>query len=211
MGRSTGPKCRLCRREGMKLFLKGARCSTAKCAIERRQTPPGVHGTDRRRKKMADYGIQLREKQRLKRLFGMFEAQFVRFLAKAESQAGNTGENFLRLLERRLDNVLFRMGFACSHAAAREMIVHGHVQVNGEKVDIPSYLVCESAEVGVVLKGKLKEVVAAGLKSAQDRGAIANWVEVSAEAMKGTVKALPNKEDISLPVDEGLVVTYYSK
>ncbi len=209
MARLIGPKCRLCRREGMKLFLKGARCFSAKCAIERRQTPPGMHA-DRRRKKMEDYGVQLREKQRLKRLFGLFEAQFVRFLEKASRQTGNTGENFLRLLEMRLDNVLVRMGFAPSHAAAREMVVHGHVTVNGERVDIPSFLVSANDEVRVV-SAAMKEAVEASLKAVQERGGVAGWVEVSPDELKGTVKFLPNKEDISLPVDEGLVVTYYSK
>src|SRR5678809_865102 len=128
MSRRLGPKCRLCRREGMKLFLKGTRCFGPKCAIERRQSAPGMH--QERRKKMTDYGVQLREKQRMKRLYGVFEAQFVKFLAKAETQAGNTSENLLRLLERRLDNVVYRMGFAPSHAAARELVAHGHVQVN---------------------------------------------------------------------------------
>jgi len=208
VSRVIGPKCRLCRREGMKLFLKGARCFTAKCAIERRQTPPGMHAE--RRKKMEDYGIQLREKQRLKRLFGMFEAQFLRFLRRAESQAGNTGENFLRLLERRLDNVVLRMGFAPSHAGARELIAHGHVAVNGERVDIASFLVKAADEVRVV-SPNVREAAAGYLKTAQERGGLASWVEVSAEELKGTVKALPNKEDMSLPVDEGLVVTFYSK
>lgn len=209
MSRMLGPKCRLCRREGMKLFLKGDRCFTAKCAIERRQTPPGQHA-ERRKKKMEDYGIQLREKQRLKRLFGMFESQFLRFLRTAESQAGNTGENFLRLLERRLDNVLVRMGFAPSHAAARELIVHGHVTVRGSRVDVPSYLVRAGEEVRIA-SPDLKEAVAASLKSARQRGGAASWLEVSEEELRGTVKALPNKEDMSLPVDEGLVVTFYSK
>ncbi len=210
MPRALGSKCKLCRREGMKLFLKGSRCATAKCAFERRQTPPGVHGGDRRRRKMEDYGVQLREKQRLKRLFGLFEGQFVRLLGKAESQSGNTGENFLRLLERRLDNVVFRMGLAASHAASRSLIIHGHVEVNGGRVDIPSYLVLANDEVRI-RTAKLKEAVQATLKSAQERGAVASWVEVSSDDVKGVVRMLPNKEDISLPVDEGLVVTFYSK
>jgi len=192
----------------MKLFLKGDRCYSAKCAIERRQTPPGMHMT--RRKKMEDYGLQLREKQRLKRLFGMMEGQFVRFLRRAESQAGNTGENFLRLLESRLDNVLYRMGFAPSHPAARSMIAHGHVRINGKKVRIPSYTVKAGDEIRIATE-RLKAVVEAAMKSAQNRGGTASWLSTGPDGMSGTVKNLPNKEDISLPVDEGLVVTYYSR
>ena len=211
MARMTGPKCRLCRREGMKLFLKGTRCFTAKCAIERRQTPPGMHAERRgRMKKVKDYGVQLREKQRLKRLFGMFEAQFRRFLDRANRQAGNTGENFLRLLELRLDNVVCRMGLAPSHAAAREMVVHGHVQVNGKRVSVPSFLLRANDEVRIS-SVKMKEAVEASLKAAQERGGTASWVEVSSDELKGVVKALPNKEDMSLPVNEGLVITFYSK
>jgi small subunit ribosomal protein S4 len=208
MSRRLGPKCRLCRREGMKLFLKGTRCFGPKCAIERRQSAPGMH--QERRKKMTDYGVQLREKQRMKRLYGVFEAQFVKFLAKAESQSGNTSENLLRLLERRLDNVVYRMGFAPSHAAARELVSHGHVHVNGERVDVASYLVRANDEVRVAT-ADMKEAIAATLKAAQERGAVVGWVEISTEELKGTVKALPNKDDISIPVDENLVVTYYSK
>ncbi len=208
MSRRLGPKCRLCRREGMKLFLKGARCFGPKCAIERRQSAPGMH--QERRKKMTDYGVQLREKQRMKRLYGVFEAQFVKFLAKAETQSGNTSENLLRLLERRLDNVVYRMGFAPSHAAARELVSHGHVHVNAERVDVASYLVRANDEV-LVATPDLKEAVGACVKAARERGGIVGWVEVSADELKGTVKALPNKDDISIPVDENLVVTYYSK
>ena len=210
MSRQIRPACKVCRREGMKLFLKGPRCLTAKCAFERRQTPPGVHGGDRRRRKMEDYGLQLREKQRLKRIFGLMEGQFVRLLGKAESQSGNSGENFLRLLERRLDNVVFRMGFAVSHAASRNLIAHGHVSVNGDKVDVASYLTKAGDEVSVT-SAALKEAMQANVKSAQERGAVPGWVEVSGDDLKGTVRMLPNKEDMSLPVDEGLVVTYYSK
>lgn len=210
MSRPIRPACKVCRREGVKLFLKGPRCVSAKCAFERRQTPPGMHGGDRRRRKMEDYGLQLREKQRLKRIFGLMESQFVRMLRKAESQSGNSGENFLRLLERRLDNVVFRMGFAPSHASARALIAHGHVQVNGKKVDVASYLAAAGDEIAIAT-AQLKETARASIKSAQDRGAVPGWVEVSGDDLKGTVRVLPKKEDMSLPVDEGLVVTYYSK
>ncbi len=191
------------------MFLKGARCSSAKCALERRQAPPGMHA-DRRRKKVGAYAAQLREKQRLKRLFGIFEGNFRRMLAKAESQAGNSGENFLRLLERRLDNVIVRMGFAPSHAAAREMVSHGHVNVNGERVDVPSYLVKVNDEI-TVATARLREAALASAKAARERGGVSAWVEIQPDEVKGVVKALPNKEDISLPVDEGLVITFYSK
>ena len=208
MGRLVGPKCRLCRREGMKLFLKGARCFGPKCAIERRQSAPGMH--QERRKKMTDYGLQLREKQRMKRLYGVYEGQFIRFLDKAESQSGNTSENLIRLLERRLGNVVFRMGFATSHAAARELVAHGHLTVNGKKVDVASYLVRANDEVRIATAA-LQEPIGVIQKAARERGAVAGWVDVSPDELKGVIKALPNKDDISLPVDENLVVTFYSK
>jgi small subunit ribosomal protein S4 len=192
----------------MKLFLKGARCATAKCAIERRQSVPGMH--QERRRKQEGYVVQLREKQRMKRLYGVLEGPFVRFLDRAGRQAGNTSENLLRLLECRLDNVVTRMGFAPSHAAARALVGHGHVEVNGSRVDIASYVVRAGDEVRIATP-KLKEKVEGCLKSARDRGAIPGWVEVSDAELKGTVRMLPNKDDISVPVDENLVVTYYSK
>jgi small subunit ribosomal protein S4 len=203
-----GARCRRCRREGVKLFLKGDRCYSAKCAMERRQSAPGMH-TDRRRKP-TDYALQLREKQRMKRLYGLYEAQFRRFLGTAERQAGNTGENLLRLLERRLDNIAVRSGFAPSHAAARELICHGHVRVNGGKVDVPSYLVKAGDEVTVVTPA-IKERVQAGAKVIAGRNAVPGWLEVSVDDLKATVRMLPSKGDINIPVDEGLVVTFYSK
>ena len=208
MSRTLGAKCRLCRRETMKLFLKGARCATAKCAIERRQSVPGMH--QERRRKQEGYVIQLREKQRMKRLYGVLEGPFVRVLDRAGRQAGNTSENLLRLLECRLDNVVTRMGFAPSHAAARAIVGHGHVQVNGHRVDIASYVLRAGDEVRIA-SPKLKGLCEGYLKSARDRGAIPGWVEVSDAELKGTVRMLPNKDDISVPVDENLVVTYYSK
>ena len=208
MAHDLGARCRKCRREGMKLFLKGNRCYSAKCAMERRQSAPGMH-TDRRRKP-TDYAIQLREKQRLKRLYGVYEAQFRRFLGLAERQAGNTGENLLRLLERRLDNIAVRAGFAPSHAAARELISHGHIRVNGGKVDIASYLVKAGDEVTVATPA-IKERVQAAAKAVADRNAVPGWLEVSVDELKASVRLLPSKGDISVPVDEGLVVTFYSK
>jgi small subunit ribosomal protein S4 len=192
----------------MKLFLKGDRCYSAKCAMERRQSAPGMH-TDRRRKP-TDYALQLREKQRLKRLYGLYEAQFRRFLHTAERQSGNTGENLLRLLERRLDNIAVRSGFAPSHAAARELISHGHLRVNGSKVDIASYLVKAGDEV-TVATAAIKERVQASAKTVADRNAVPGWLEVSVEDLKATVRLLPSKGDVNIPADEGLVVTYYSK
>jgi len=208
MARGTGPKCRICRREGLKLFLKGDRCYSAKCAIERRQTVPGMHG-ERRNRKQTDYAVQLREKQRLKRLYGLYEGPFRRFFALAERTAGNTGENLLRLLERRLDNVVMRMGFAPSHRAARELVAHGHVRVNGRRLNRASYLVRESDEIGLAASVP-RAMTEAYLKVARERG-LPGWVEVMPEEMKGVVKTLPSKDDISIPVDVNLVVTYYSK
>ncbi|MEK7475508.1 MAG: 30S ribosomal protein S4 [Candidatus Coatesbacteria bacterium] len=208
MSRILGAKCRLCRRESMKLFLKGARCATAKCAIERRQSVPGMH--QERRRKQEGYVIQLREKQRMKRLYGVLEGPFVRILDRAGREAGNTSENLLRLLECRLDNVVTRMGFAPSHAAARALVGHGHVQVNGHRVDVASYVVRAGDEVRIA-SPKVKEQVEGWVKSARDRGAIPGWVEVSDGELKGTVRMLPTRDDISIPVDENLVVTYYSK
>jgi len=209
MSRITGPKCRLCRREGMKLFLKGARCFSAKCAIERRQSTPGMH-QERRKKKQEGYVVQLREKQRLKRLYGVYESQFVRFLGRATRETGNTSENLLRLLECRLDNVVYRMGFAASHAAARQLVAHGHVQVNGKRVDVASYVVRANDLVKIATAG-LAESIQTVVKSSRERGGIPGWLEVADGELQGTVKMLPGKDDISLPVDENLVVTYYSK
>ncbi len=209
MSRITGPKCRLCRREGMKLFLKGARCFSAKCAVERRQSVPGMH-QERRKKKQEGYVVQLREKQRLKRLYGVYESQFVRFLGRAERETGNTSENLLRLLECRLDNVVYRMGFAASHAAARQLVAHGHVQVNSKRVDVASYVVRANDQVKIAPADQ-SESIKAVLKQSRERGAIPGWLEVADGELAGTVKVLPTKDDISLPVDENLVVTYYSK
>jgi small subunit ribosomal protein S4 len=191
----------------MKLFLKGERCFSAKCAIERRQSAPGMH--QERRRKQEGYVVQLREKQRLKRLYGVLERQFVRFLDRAERMVGNSSENLLRLLECRLDNVVHRMGFAPSHAAARQMVSHGHVTVNGRRVDVPSYLVRANDEIAIA--PHLKPLVEASVKAARSRGAAPGWLKVADDDLKGVVQAVPTKDDISVPVDENLVVTYYSK
>ncbi|MEE8152222.1 MAG: 30S ribosomal protein S4 [candidate division NC10 bacterium] len=209
MARYTGSVCKLCRREGLKLFLKGDRCFSPKCAIEKRSYPPGVHG-QRRRVKVTDYGLQLREKQKMKRIYGLFERQFRKYFRMAERQKGITGEGLLRLLERRLDNVVYRLGFSSSRAEARQLVNHGHFLVNGRRVDIPSYLVRSGDQVQV--SGKSRELLAikAALEGAKKRG-LPSWLELDSQAMQGVVRALPAREDIVIPVQERLVVALYSK
>jgi len=199
--------CRLCRREGIKLFLKGARCFTEKCAIERRNYPPGQHGL--RRSKATPYGIQLREKQKAKRIYGVQESQFRRYFAWAEAEKGVTGENLLKLLERRLDNVVFRLGMAASRREGRQMVAHGHVEVSGRKVSVPSYIV-KVGEV-VQLRGisKMQERVADNL--AAGRSPVPPWLELDANEKRGTVRGLPIREDIQIPVQEQLIVELFSK
>ncbi|MBI2878996.1 MAG: 30S ribosomal protein S4 [Candidatus Rokubacteria bacterium] len=207
MARYHGPVCRLCRREGLKLFLKGSRCFTDKCAIERRNYPPGEHGLGR--SKQSPYAQQLREKQRAKRIYGLLERQFRRYFEWAEREKGITGENLLRFLERRLDNVVYRLGFASSRKEARQMVRHGHVQVNGRKVNIPSYLVKVGQAVQLRPESKLQERVAENL--AAGRGQVPAWLELAPDARRGVVRALPLREDIQLPVQEQLIVELYSK
>ncbi|MBI2461286.1 MAG: 30S ribosomal protein S4 [Candidatus Rokubacteria bacterium] len=207
MARYHGPVCRLCRREGLKLFLKGSRCFTDKCAIERRNYPPGQHGLGR--SKQSPYAQQLREKQRAKRIYGLLERQFRRYFEWAEREKGITGENLLRFLERRLDNVVYRLGFASSRKEARQMVRHGHVQVNGRKVNIPSYLVKVGQAVQLRPESKLQERVAENL--AAGRGQVPAWLELAPDARRGVVRALPLREDIQLPVQEQLIVELYSK
>ena len=206
MARYTEAKCRLCRREGMKLFLKGARCFTDKCAIERRNYPPGMHGLTRG--KLTPYGIQLREKQKAKRIYGILESQFRRYFHAAEREKGVTGENLLRLLELRLDNVVYRLGFAASRRESRQMVAHGHFSVNGRKVSVPSYLV--KVGDGVQLRtskhaARLDDNMNAG------RGAVPQWLEVDAAGRRGVIRSLPLREDIQIPVTEQLIVELYSK
>ena len=209
MARYTGSVCKLCRREGLKLFLKGDRCFSPKCAIEKRSYPPGVHG-QRRRVKVTNYGLQLREKQKMKRIYGVLERQFRKYFRMAERQKGITGEGLLRLLERRLDNVVYRLGFSSSRAEARQLVNHGHFLVNGRRVDIPSYLVRSGDQVQV--SGKSHELLAikAALEGAKKRG-LPSWLELDSQAMQGVVRALPAREDIVIPVQERLVVALYSK
>jgi small subunit ribosomal protein S4 len=200
--------CRLCRREGMKLFLKGDRCFTNKCAIERRNFPPGQHG--KRRSKILGYGIQLREKQKLKRFYGVLEGQFRLTFEAAERMRGVTGENLLSLLERRLDNVVHRLGFSGSRAQARQLVRHGHVRVNGKKVNVPSYVVGAGAVVSVKEKSKANPLIAGAVETAKGRG-IPAWLELNASEFQGKVVTLPKREDVALQVNEKLIVELYSK
>lgn len=206
MARYTGPSCRLCRREGQKLYLKGERCYTDKCAIARRGYAPGQHGQGR--KKLSNYGLQLREKQKAKRFYGLLETPFRAYFEKAEKMPGITGENLLRLLETRLDNVVYRMGFASSRKEARQLVRHGHFTVNGKKVDIPSFLV----SIGDVIKVKEKSFSSAKFKELAEAAAnVPNWVQVSFENLEGKVVTLPTREDIDIPIAEHLIVELYSR
>ncbi len=208
MARHAGAVCRLCRREGMKLFLKGDRCFKEKCAFERRGYAPGQHG--RRRQKIQGYGIQLREKQKVKRMYGVFERQFRNYFAKAASSKGITGENLLRLLELRMDNVVYRLGFASSRAMARQLVAHGHFQVNGRRLDIPSASLKPGTEITLTEASRKNEEIQVCLDTAQGRG-IPPWLELDPAAFKGTVKALPTREDVTMPIQEQLIVELYSK
>jgi small subunit ribosomal protein S4 len=207
MARYRDAKCRLCRREGLKLFLKGARCFTDKCAIERRNYPPGQHGLNRG--KLTPFGIQLREKQKAKRIYGVIEGQFRRYFHQAEREKGVTGENLLRLLECRLDNVVHRLGFAASRREGRQMVAHGHFQVNGRKVSVPSYLVGVGDVVQLRSTSKHQARVEDNL--AGGRGAVPQWLDLEPNEKKGTVRSLPLREDIQIPVAEQLIVELYSK
>ncbi len=207
MARYRAAVCRQCRREGIKLFLKGARCFTEKCAIERRNYPPGQHGLGRT--KLTPYGVQLREKQKAKRIYGVLESQFRRYFAWAEAEKGITGENLLKLLERRLDNVVFRLGMAASRREGRQMIAHGHVQVNGRKVSIPSYIVKVGEVVQLRPTSKMQTRVADNL--AAGRSPVPAWLDLDPNEKKGTVRGLPIREDIQIPVQEQLIVELFSK
>src|SRR5574337_81037 len=207
MARYRDAACRQCRREGIKLFLKGARCFTEKCAIERRNYPPGQHGLNRG--KLTPFGVQLREKQKAKRIYGILEQQFRKYFAWAEGEKGITGENLLKFLERRLDNVVFRLGFAASRREARQFVAHGHIQVNGKKVTVPSYLVRVGDVVQPRPTSKLQERVADNLGAG--RGQVPPWLELNAEEKRGTIRGLPLREDIQIPVHEQLIVELFSK
>jgi len=208
LARYTGPACRLCRRENMKLFLKGERCYTDKCAFERRQYPPGQHGQGRT--KFSSYGEQLREKQKVKRIYGLLENQFRLTFKRAARKKGVTGENLIALLESRLDNMVYRMGFAVSRSDARQMIRHGHFMVNGRKVNIPSY-VLKAGDV-VQLRGKSTKIekIKASVETAKQRGVPA-WLEIDVDKFQGKVVALPKREEITMPMNEQLIVELYSR
>ena len=208
MSRYTGPVCRLCRAEGTKLFLKGDRCYTERCAISKRNSKPGQHGT--RRSKTSEYGIRLREKQKLRRFYGLNETQFARIYEKATTMPGQTGHDFLQLLERRLDNVVYRLGFGVSRRQARELVRHGHFLINGRKLDIPSAVLRAGDVVSVREKSRDVPVLKQNAEVAAQR-AVPAWLEVKAEAMSGRVVTLPVREQIEVPVNEQLVVEFYAR
>jgi len=209
MARYIGPVCRLCRREGMKLFLKGERCYTEKCAIEKRNFPPGQHGKTRKAK-LAGYGIQLREKQKVKRIYGVLEDQFRGYFAAAERARGITGETLLQLLERRLDNVIYRLGLSTSRAQARQFVRHGHFSVDGRKVDVPSYSLKAGDVVTVRTTSAQNAAIQHAIEEVKGRG-IPEWLSFDSGALTGRVTSLPTREQINLPVQEQLIVELYSK
>ena len=209
MARYTDPVCRLCRREGMKLFLKGTKCFSDKCPIEKRNFAPGQHGKDRKAK-IVGYGLQLREKQKTKRIYFAQEGQFRNYFEKAARTRGVTGEMLLQQLERRLDNVVYRLGFGISRRQARQLVRHGHIQVDGRKVNIPSYEVSVGEEVAIRESSRKLPILEAAKDFASHQN-LANWLEVDRDNYKGRVLALPKREDINLPVNEQLIVELYSK
>jgi len=209
MARYTGPVCRLCRREGLKLFLKGERCYTGKCAIDRRAFAPGQHG-QARAKKPTEYGLQLREKQKARRMYGVMEKQFRSYFDEAARRKGVTGENLLSLLERRLDNVVFQLGFASSRPEARQLVNHGHFTVNGKKVDIPSFSV-RAGEVVAVKEGSKSSPRMKQLLENLGSRTVPGWLSLDANTAAGTIVALPTREDIQLPIQEHLIVEKYSR
>jgi small subunit ribosomal protein S4 len=206
LARYTGPSCKLCRREGVKLFLKSERCYTEKCEIEKRNYPPGVHVETRT--KVTEYGVRLREKQRVRKMYGLTETQFKRFFVMAERMGGITGTNLLVLLERRLDNMVYRFGFAGSRKEGRQLVSHRHIKVNGKKVNVPSFLVKEGDEIEAADKNL--PPIRNALESVVRRG-IPSWLELDKEDAKGKVKLLPTRDDITLPIKEQLIVEYYSR
>ena len=209
MARYVDAVCRLCRREAMKLFLKGERCYTEKCAIEKRNFPPGQHGKSRR-VKLAGYGVQLREKQKVKRLYGVLEDQFRRYFETADRQRGITGETLLQLLERRFDNVIYRLGLATSRSQARQMVRHGHFLINGRKVDVPSYSLRAGDVVTVRSTSATNASIQHAIEEVKGRG-IPPWLEFDADKLSGRVASLPTRDQINLPVQEQLIVELYSK
>ena len=208
MARYTGSVCRLCRREGCKLFLKGEKCYGPKCTVNARPTPPGEHGQARQRK-MSEYGMQLREKQKAKRAYGVLESQFHKYFEEADRQKGITGDNLLVLLERRLDNVVYRTGFGASRPMARQLILHGHIRVNGKMVDIPSYLV-KAGDVITIREKSAESDYFQGLREGTGK-VMPSWITIDAANLKATIEAMPKREDIDLTIQENLIVELYSR
>jgi small subunit ribosomal protein S4 len=209
MARNLDPKCKQCRREGEKLFLKGEKCFTDKCAIERRSYPPGQHG-QKSGQRMSGYGVQLREKQKVRRIYGILEGQFRRIYAEADRRKGVTGENLLQVLESRIDTVCFRMGFGASRTEARQIVRHNGVLVNGRRVNIPSYLVRPGDTIEIAEKSKAQLRIKGAAEAAESRG-IPEWLEVDAKALKGVFKALPARSELPSTINESLIVELYSK
>ncbi len=208
MARNTGPRCRQCRRENMKLFLKGERCFTDSCAFDRRQYAPGQHGQGRT--KFSSYGEQLREKQKVKRMYGVLEKQFRTYYHKASQKKGVTGENLIKTLESRLDNMLFRLGFSSSRSEGRQLIKHGHFLINGKKVDVPSYLMKADDVISVRERSRKVERIKQAMETAKQRG-IPRWLELNIEQFEGKVIAVPERDEITTPIKEQLIVELYSK
>ncbi|MBS1822185.1 MAG: 30S ribosomal protein S4 [Acidobacteria bacterium] len=210
MARYTGPVCRLCRRDGTKLFLKGAKCFSEKCPVEKRNFPPGQHGQSKKQKKVVGYGLQLREKQKAKRIYFTLETQFRAYYEKASNKTGVTGELLLQQLETRLDNIAYRLGFALSRRQARQIVRHGHIQVNGRKVNIPSYQ-CKVGDEIAIREGSKSIVVLEEAKNFASGQRAATWLDINRDNLSGKVLSLPKREDINLPVNEQLIVELYSK
>ncbi len=211
MARYTGPVCKLCRREGEKLFLKGERCYTAKCAFERHSYPPGIHGRRAQfRRKTSDFGLQLREKQKARRIYGILERQFRRYFREAERRKGLTGTNLLQILESRLDNIVYRLGFASSRPQSRQLIRHGHFEVNGRKTNIPSFLVKPGDQIAVRDKSK-NNAYFKNLAEEMEHHFLPEWLSADLETLSGRVLALPTREQIEAPLSERLIIEYYSR
>jgi small subunit ribosomal protein S4 len=208
VGRNLGSVCRLCRREGLKLFLKGERCYTDKCAIERRNYPPGAHGQARTR--FSEFAIRLREKQKVKRIYGLLEKQFAHYFELAERMPGITGENLLVLLERRLDNVVYRLGFASSLSQARQLVRHGHIEVNGKPVTIPSFLLGVNQVVSIGEKSRQKKTVQEAIEMSQRRG-VPSWMALERDQFRGYLRSYPARAEITMPISEKLIVEHYSR
>ena len=208
MAKYIGAKCRLCRREGEKLFLKGEKCHTSKCAMENRAFPPGQHG--QRRSRLSDYATQLREKQKMRRVYGVLEKQFRLYYKMADNKKGSTGENLLQLLENRLDNVVYRMGFGVSRSEARQLVRHNAITVNGKKVTIPSYQISADDVIAVREAGKTQLRIKAALELASQHG-FSDWIEVDVDKMQGTYKNVPERSELPAEINEHLIVELYSK